>query len=352
MLKLNCAILLQEHAIGSRLVSLLSERETKLYTVSTIPELQNLARKRTFDIFIWITTKAEQEMAAFQSILSHSPYFFACLFTNKMLVNTPFDFVFTFDDFRKPEVLNNFIANLSRSAMRLKTGKELSSLLLHDLRTPLQNLSSYVDMLSSGTFGELNDGQLKILRTINAQTAIAEELLQELTLYLRLRKKEFFIEKRKTNLSDIITETLRAVWIWADRKNIKLKSYAERNLPLIYIDPLAIRRVLFNLLLNALKFSPDNSTVQLSVKLEGSERKKQKIHISISDNGPGIDPEYLNEIFDPYFRLKHPHVLIKGQGLGLYIAKLFVEAHGGAIGAYNNREGGATFHFTLPLQTE
>lgn len=349
MIELRGVFLIEESEFGQRLFKLASGLNSKLYRVATVRELKELIQKRTFDSFVWVATHAEQNLPEVEMLLKGTPYLFACLFSDKPVARSNFDFTFTFDDFEKQEKLKTFVTNLHRLGRRLKTRKELSSLILHDLRTPLQNLSSYVDMLTTGTFGELNEGQLKILQTINAQADLADELVQELTLILRMRKMEFFIEKQKTDLSLLIHETLRALWIWADRKNIKLQTYIEHDLPDLFVDPLAIRRVLSNLLLNALKFSPNNGTVRLMVTLESAAGRCQKVHFRITDSGPGIPPEHLDTIFDPYFRLKNPKAFIKGQGLGLYIAKLFVEAHGGTIGAYNNREGGATFYFTLPV---
>ena len=352
MIELRCVFLIEESEFGQRLFKLASGLDSKLYRVSTVRELKELIQKRTFDSFVWVTTHAEQHIPEVEMLLKGVPYLFACLFSDKPVARSNFDFTFTFDDFKDTEKLKTFVTNLHHLGMRLKTRKELSSLILHDLRTPLQNLSSYADMLATGTFGELNEGQLKILQTINAQADLADELVQELTLILRMRKKEFFIEKQKADLSRLIHETLRALWIWADRKNIKLQTHIDHDLPKLLIDPSAIRRVLSNLLLNALKFSPKNGTVRLLVTLEAPKNEHQKIRFRITDSGPGVPPEHLNDIFDPYFRLKNPQALIKGQGLGLYIAKLFVEAHGGTIGVYNNREGGATFYFTLPVGEE
>ncbi len=349
MIELRFAFLIEEPGFGQRLLDMAAPLKAKIYRTSNVRELVELTQKRTFDFFVWVTTHAQEEMAEIEALLKNTSYLFACLFSDKPAESSGFDFTFTFDDFQKPDKLKTFISNLHHLATRLKMRKELSSLVLHDLRTPLQNLSSYIEMLASGTFGKLNDGQLKILQTINAQADFADELVQELTLLLRMRKKEFFIEKQKTDLSRLINETLRSVWVWADRKNIKLQTHVEHELPQLIIDPMAIRRVLFNLLLNALKFSPNDSAVRMMVTLETSASGQQKVDFRITDSGPGIPAEHLNSIFDPYFRLRNPKAVSKGQGLGLYIAKLFVEAHGGKIGVYNNREGGATFYFSLPV---
>ncbi len=350
MLALKCLVLAQDKQANERLVSLLKRQETKLYLASQTDELPGLIASRSYDVFLWITPDPTPEQAKVKTFLNEIPYLFSCLLTRHTGKESPFDFVHTYGTPNDERALEAFVGRLLKLGKRLKTGQEIASLILHDLRTPMQNMSSYVDMLIDGTFGELNEGQLKILRLVNAQATVAEELIQQLTQYLRLHKKEFSIEPRPTDLNALITETLRSVWIWADRKDIKLLSHIDSQLPRSLLDPLAIRRVLFNLLLNAIKFSPKNSTIQLTVKQEKGKNRTSQVHFAIRDQGPGIPTEYLDNVFEAFFRVKYPQAQIKGQGLGLYIAKLFIEAHGGRIGVYNNREGGATFHFTLPLK--
>jgi len=75
------------------------------------------------------------------------------------------------------------------------------------------------------------------------------------------------------------------------------------------------------------------------------------VHFRITDTGSGIPAEDLNFLFDRYFRVKRARQKSKGFGLGLYLSKLIVNAHGGQIGAYNNREGGSTFYFNLPINS-
>ncbi len=349
MIELRYVLFIEDTEFGSRLHKIISDFAVKVYLPGSLNELIALSRERMFDFLLWVTQDPHKQLAEVENLLKERPYLFACLFCKNSPDQSVFDFVFNFDDFNDSAKLRSLLKNMHRLALRIKTQKEQSLLVLHDLRTPLQNLASYIDMLISGTFGPLNDGQIKILQTISAQTDVADELVQELALILRMRKKEFFIEKHPIDLSRLISDTLRSVWIWADRKNIKLQAHVEHELPKVNADALAIRRVLFNLLLNALKFSPNDSSVRLMVTLEPSSAKGQKIECRITDSGPGIPPEHLTDIFDPYFRLNNPKSLFKGQGLGLHIAKLFVEAHGGTIGAHNNREGGATFYFTLPV---
>ncbi len=350
MSDVSCLLLNQNDSLGNKILAALSSREIQVHAVTNIDYFLQAVEEVHFDLFVWVAPRIENNYSIIERSLENVPHLLSCVFTEEPLESENFDFICSYSDLKTDDSLNNFIANLIRLLKRLKTQRELSSLLLHDLRTPLQNLSSYLDILTKGIFGYLNEGQLKILKTINAQGEMADELIQELSQLISSQKKRFFIDRVKTDIIPVVNESLRALWIWADRKNIKIQSFIAKDLPELMIDPLAIKRVLFNLIFNAIKFSPENGTVRLKVNLEGSKPGKQKILFQIVDSGPGIPPEHLSNIFEKYYRLDKTAIHLKGMGLGLYIAKLFIEVHGGTIGVYNNREGGATFYFTLPVE--
>jgi signal transduction histidine kinase len=103
-----------------------------------------------------------------------------------------------------------------------------------------------------------------------------------------------------------------------------------------------------NLVSNAINHSPEDSVVRLNVqKIEKSEQSCM-IQFKVIDSGKGINSDQMKNIFNKFYRAKDTISQKKGYGLGLYISKLIVEAHDGKIGAFNNREGGMTFYFSLP----
>ena len=164
-------------------------------------------------------------------------------------------------------------------------------------------------------------------------------------LLLAIEKNQFELLKSKLNLKELMEETLRALWVQADRKNIKFTSKIAPDLPGIVAYNFAMQRLLNNLIYNAIKFSPENGTVRIEVQPSDNN----SVQFQIVDSGPGLPEEQVDQVFEKFFRIidyKHKQ---KGQGLGLYICKLIAEAHGGTIKAENNIDSGMTFTFTIPL---
>ena len=116
----------------------------------------------------------------------------------------------------------------------------------------------------------------------------------------------------------------------------------QKKIPEVVADRNMIERVLINLVQNAIKYTPSNGKIEI-----GAEMIKGEVHIWVLDSGPGVDPSYIDRIFDKFTRI-HPDERIKGLGLGLAFCCLAVEGHGRRIWVENLTDGGAKFTFTLP----
>ncbi|MCJ7716444.1 MAG: ATP-binding protein, partial [Anaerolineales bacterium] len=150
-----------------------------------------------------------------------------------------------------------------------------------------------------------------------------------------------------TNLEAIHPDELvqiaqQALSTQADAKKQQITIDRPANLPQIYADRDMIERVLINLYQNAVKFTPSKGEIELGVKVDG-----KNLRFWVLDSGSGVDPNYIDRIFDKYTRI-HPDERIKGLGLGLAFCRLAVEGHGGRIWVENEPEGGAKFSFTIP----
>lgn len=248
-----------------------------------------------------------------------------------------------------PEILESFWEGTITISRREKNKNELSAMLTHDLRSPLQSVLGYLELLQNEIFGPMNEGQHQILSNAVSLSEVIINLLEELSQVFQYESKEFIIQKSLLTVKDFLDDVLRALWIQADKKNIKFIPQIATGLPDVNADKLGIQRVLMNLLTNAISFSPVNSVVRIEVLLIPSPSGKRMIQFKIVDSGPGIPVEYMDHVFDKYYRLKDKKPgRKKGFGLGLYVCKIIVEAHQGQIGMYNNREGGSTFYFSLP----
>jgi signal transduction histidine kinase len=241
--------------------------------------------------------------------------------------------------------LSLFLKNTDKIIKREKAQLELSSMLLHDVRSPLNSLIGYLELLINGTFGKLNEGHKNILEKAIDMGDTALDLLEELHEIFREEQDTFLLQAQSFDFVKLLESVLAIVWVKADKKNIQIKKEINPVLKKIYGDDFQIQRLLTNLLSNAIKYSPDNSKIILEANLSS----KQYAQISVADTGQGVPDNDLPHLFDKYFRVKKKNQIQKGYGLGLYICKIIIKAHQGKIWADNNEYGGLTVNFTLPL---
>lgn len=230
---------------------------------------------------------------------------------------------------------------------REKLQQELSSLLLHDIRSPLNSLIGYLELLMSGTFGKLEEGHRNIIEKTIELGDDTLDLLEELSDVYLFEQSAFTLQKEVIDLINVVESALRTVWIKADNKNIKISKKIPSHLTSLQGDEFQIQRLFLNLLMNAINHTPANSSIVLEAQLF----EKEWIKISIKDDGYGLPEKELPYIFEKYYRFPR-NKNFKGRGLGLFICKLITEAHGGKIWAENEITGGLAIHFTLPLFTE
>ena len=241
--------------------------------------------------------------------------------------------------------LEVFIENINQLLKREKSRTELAATLLHDLRSPLNSLITYTELLLNETFGKLNDGQKKFLEKAMVIGDQILDMLEEINEVYQNEQYTFHLEREYFSLYKLIDEVMLNIWVQADAKNIKIKKEISENIKDIYGDPFQINRVLMNLLGNSIKYSPPNSTIILTANTKG----KTSIEIEVKDNGGGLPESQLKKIFHKFYQIKENEIPKKGQGLGLYISRLIVKAHNGKIQAANNDIGGLSFTFSLPL---
>jgi len=220
---------------------------------------------------------------------------------------------------------------------------DLLSMIYHDLRSPLGNVVSSLDVMET-LLPEDTDPSMKSLLNIAIRST---ERIQRLTnSLLDLRQLEFDQPiTNRVNVSPalLISEAIEAVSITADSKNQDVTSEASGDLPDIWADVDMIRRVLINLLENGVKYTPPDSKITV-----GAEQQDKMVMIWVKDNGLGIPVPDRERIFEKFTRL-HPKEGPKGLGLGLSFCRLAIEKHDGQIWVESSESGGACFKFTLPV---
>ena len=245
-------------------------------------------------------------------------------------------------------IVDQFITVLENVHQRDNTQLELASMLLHDIRSPLNSLVGYLELLINGTFGKLPNGHINIVEKAIDMSDYALDLIEELSDVFKYEQKFFSIQKETINFSKMLDALLAIIWIKADQKNLKIKRSIPTDLPEISGDEFQIQRLTSNILTNAISHAPENSNLSIQVE----RYHKNFVRISVTDQGKGVPQDTLPHLFEKYYRLQKNPAFKSGQGLGLYICKIIAEAHGGEIWAENQEPTGLTIHFTLPLETK
>jgi two-component system phosphate regulon sensor histidine kinase PhoR len=235
---------------------------------------------------------------------------------------------------------------------RLETvRRDFISNVSHELRTPLASLKALTETLQEGALDDPPAAQRflgRIQTEVDALTQMASELLE----LSRIESGQVPLTFQTTSPGRLLRASAERMKAQADRAEIRLRVEIPENLPEIQADPVRLEQVLVNLIHNALKFSPVNSEITLTVApLAPTARGAggEGVLFAVEDTGTGIPADDLPRIFERFYRVDRSRTG-GGTGLGLSIAKHLVEAHGGKIWAESREGEGSTFYFTIPTQ--
>jgi signal transduction histidine kinase len=216
-------------------------------------------------------------------------------------------------------------------------------MLSHDLRTPLNSVLAAIELVSSGHFSL--DDQVKVyMERAHRNLKFSLSLINQLLEIEKMEAGHVTLEIDATSTKEIVSKSLEAVLDLSNSKSVKIIT-PETNYELI-ADSERLVQVLINLLGNALKFSPNNSTITIS-----EEQNDQYTKISVKDQGRGIPKDQLAGIFDRFKQVNPVDKAEKqGTGLGLAICKSIIDAHHGHIGVISEPGEGSTFWFEIPVK--
>ena len=221
---------------------------------------------------------------------------------------------------------------------------DLTSMIYHDLRSPLANVVSSLDLLN--TMLPADDPAMKSLLEISMRsTGRIQRLTESLLDMSLLEAGQPIAQPTKVNVPDLIYEAVEAIVSTVNNKNQSISYKVSGNLPAVMVDQDMIRRVVTNLLENASKYSPAGVNIEV-----GAQRQADLVYIWVQDHGPGIPASEHERIFDKFTRLKTENGP-KGLGIGLAYCRLAVQAHGGRIWVESEIGIGSRFIFTLPVKT-
>src|SRR5262245_18187925 len=228
-------------------------------------------------------------------------------------------------------------------AMSLTPGPcaEMLAMVAHDLRNPLHLIELASQLLISDPTVDAEETR-KTAQMMQRAARRMNRLIGDLMDARQVKSGRFLIETHPESPSAVLRDALDMLRPIAVSRRQQLNAAIEPGPPTVQIDDARIQQVISNLVGNAIKFSGLDTVISV-----GAQGRSDSLRIWVSDTGPGIVPDELPRIFDRYWQGKgHQR---GGLGLGLYIAKAIVEAHGGCIGVSSEPAAGTTFYFDVPL---
>ncbi len=225
-----------------------------------------------------------------------------------------------------------------------KQRRNLLADIAHELRTPITILRGRLEGILDGVY--LPD-EAHIAPALE-ETYLLERLVEDLRLLALAEANQLRFEIKPIKLDELADTILGLFSAQADEKKVKLHLAAEPDLPEVMVDPQRFQQVIGNLIDNALRYTPESSSIQLNIK-----RLDHTIELTVSDEGQGIPEEELAYVFDRFWRGEKSRARSTGgAGLGLSIARQLVDAQGGKIGARNRAPHGFEVYITLPIWTK
>jgi two-component system sensor histidine kinase KdpD len=254
-------------------------------------------------------------------------------------------YVFTFIAFLVVGVVISALASKTREQVIQRQKEKLQTALLnsisHDLRTPLSSVTGSLSALLDDDAGLDDATRKELLETAFTESDRLNQLVGNLLDMTRMEAGALQINRKACELRDVLGVTLEQLKEDIGVRNIRID--IPKDFPEISVDFLFMMKVFFNLIDNALKYSPVDTPIDIK-----ATAFKDKVRIEVKDQGIGIPQGDLKRVFEKFYRVERPQQ-IRGTGLGLSICKGIIEAHGGQISAQNNPDRGTTFIITIPL---
>jgi signal transduction histidine kinase len=221
-----------------------------------------------------------------------------------------------------------------------------TSMVSHELRSPLNSINGYLDLALEGVGGELNERLHEFIRRARASSEHLTTLVDDLLLISRADAGQFRLNIGQAHAAPIIKAALEEVELLAADAGVQVVVRVAPDVPPFAGDELRLKQVVRNLLTNAIKFTPRDGRIVVS-----ASRRGQQVELAVRDTGCGMAPEHLPLIFDRFYQVARGPGAGRGQGLGLAIARTIVELHQGNIEVESRPGEGSLFMVVLPLET-
>lgn len=222
---------------------------------------------------------------------------------------------------------------------------EFISMASHQLRTPLTTVKGYLSMLMEGDAGKLSQQQQKLTEEAFNSSQRMVFLINDFLNVSRLQTGKFELEKRPTDLGEVLRQEISQLQVMAKSRQMKLDCQTDKALPVMELDEGKLRQVMMNFVDNAIYYSPAGSTIKVSLKLGD-----HAIEFKVVDQGIGVPKNEQAGLFGKFYRASNARKQRPdGTGVGLYMAKKVIDEHGGDIIFSSQIGKGSTFGFRLPI---
>lgn len=234
--------------------------------------------------------------------------------------------------------------------------EDFTNIMVHELRAPITAIKDSAEIIISDKYHLSKDEKTEFLEIINQQSKLLLDQIASILDAAKLEAGKFTIKKAQSDISELIQEEIKTFTPPAAKKHIDISSDIPQDLPKFSFDRIRIAQVLNNLLSNSLKFTPEGGKIKVSAKLNPNQ-----IQISVSDTGIGIPKDQQENLFSKFTQAdtSSHFANTQGTGLGLYVVKGIVEAHGGSVsiespaspsqGGQENQ--GTTISFSIPIDS-
>jgi signal transduction histidine kinase/DNA-binding response OmpR family regulator len=249
-------------------------------------------------------------------------------------------------EIRKRRRVEEALIHAKEEAERASKFKDrFLSTMSHELRTPLNAVLGFSDLLADKRWGELNERQQRYVSHINTGGRHLLRLISDILDLSKIEAGRMELSCEDLSVANTFGEVVSALRPLAEKKAQTLSSDADNSLA-VHADATRFKQILMNLVGNAIKFTPEGGSIEITAQLTDRE-----VQVKVRDDGPGIPQEEQKRIFDAFYRLRKSGEAVEGTGLGLAITESLVKLQGGSLGLESEPGHGSCFHFSLPVAT-
>lgn len=227
------------------------------------------------------------------------------------------------------------------------------SFVAHELKNPMASIKGYTELVAQGMAGPVNEMQASFLGTVRSNVDRMNTIVTDLNDLTKIQVGNMRLEYKAVRVNEVLNEVMRSIQRQVEEKKQQSTVSLPDDLPTVWADPVRLSQILTNLVSNAHKYTPEESSFSVGAEVyipqEGAMAGAKYVHLWIKDQGIGISEEDQKKIFTQYFRTDNAKEMASGTGLGLSITRSLIEMMGGRIWFESVINQGTTFHFTVPV---